>query len=68
MDTGILNRLRGLIPFSPKGPEDKRAHSNEKQAPLNTLNEVQILTGHSDIVRLVLKIDETRYIFLFLFF
>ncbi len=32
---------------------------NEKKK--NTLNELQILEGHTDIVRIVLKIDDMRY-------
>lgn len=42
-------------------------HSKEKKAPAdsnddskNPMNELQILEGHTDIVRILLKIDELR--------
>ena len=31
--------------------------------PANHLNELQILSGHTDIIRLLVKLDEFRYVY-----
>lgn len=59
-DNNLFSRLLNLNPFK-KNSEDKRSNYDEKQAPTNTINELQILVGHKDIVRIVVKVDETRY-------
>lgn len=52
----------GLVPGKEnKEKETPKDHDNEGDVPqTNTINEMQILEGHKDIVRLLIKIDEFR--------
>ena len=56
----IITKLKDI--FSRNSGSDKRPTSDEKQGPANTINELQILTAHTDIVRIVLKLDENRFV------
>eukprot|EP00026_Physarum_polycephalum_P007557 Phypoly_transcript_07620.p1 GENE.Phypoly_transcript_07620~~Phypoly_transcript_07620.p1 ORF type:complete len:472 (+),score=33.99 Phypoly_transcript_07620:72-1487(+) len=56
--TSLITKLKDI--FSRSANPDKRPNNDEKQGPANTINELQILIGHSDIVRIVLKLDECR--------
>jgi WD40 repeat protein len=38
----------------------KKEEERQEAAPLNNINELQVLQGHTDIVRVLLKIDEQR--------
>lgn len=58
----LITKLKDI--FSRTSGPDKRPSSDEKQAPANTINELQILVAHTDIVRIVLKLDESRFVYL----
>ena len=59
-EDGIIAKLRDM--FSRNPGIDKRTSNDEKQGPANTINELQILNAHTDIVRIVLKLDESRHV------
>jgi hypothetical protein len=51
----------GNSPAKEKADQTHKSATDENETPqTNTLNEMQILEGHSDIVRLLIKIDEFR--------
>lgn len=56
---GFVARL-----FNFRSSTELKKKEEERQAaeavPLNHINELQILQGHTDIVRLLLKIDDNR--------
>lgn len=60
-EDNLLSKLLNLNPFKSKNDSHSSQHY-EKQAPSNPINELQILCAHTDIVRIVLKIDETRLV------
>jgi hypothetical protein len=56
----LITKLKDI--FSRTSGPDKRPSNDEKQIPANTINELQILNAHTDIVRIVLKLDESRFV------
>lgn len=58
-DSTLLSKLLNFNPF--KSKNDSHPQQYEKQLPSNPINELQILIAHTDIVRIIQKIDETRY-------
>jgi hypothetical protein len=59
-EESMLSKLFSLNPFR-KSSEESRPNLDENQVPANPINELQILNAHTDIVRIVLKLDELRY-------
>lgn len=58
----MLQRFLAKLSFSSKqGKNNAPQWSVKNQHLLNNMNEIQLLNGHTDIVRLLVRIDASRY-------
>lgn len=63
----IFKKLIGKLSSDPskrqsKSNDELTPWQTKNQSLTNYFNEIQILPGHNDIVRLLIKIDQNRYV------
>lgn len=57
---GLVSRIFNFRLSSSSELKKRQEEEKSDGPPLNPINELQILEGHTDIVRILLKIDEQR--------
>lgn len=54
--------MKSLFQFFKKGDSiESQQENEEEERKKNYINEIQFLEKHSDIIRFLIKIDETKY-------
>jgi hypothetical protein len=60
--TAMLGYIKSKLLGEQSPKPEKRSDSASEGSINNSINELQILEGHTDIVRILTKIDEMRFV------